>query len=298
MAVKRKAGPIEGGSWSGAALDGRLKVKSGAIGGGSWRTPAYCKVKANGVWVDSGYRGYPGNPSAPWVYNWSSWGYTHMQIAWSYASGGAPAVSYDALQQDSAGNWLNAEWGGTDNLTGFNVAENGYYQYLVRSVGATGLVSPWQGPLRVYMGHAATPNYGWVHHADYWYQQIDGYWGKDQPAWIYVPNSVQISAFHFSLSTPMSSVLSPGTNRQLYHVFLSNQYGEVISFPSPVYHIEYFPNFAGGNAYWGFVPRGAGWSTTGNSYYSVNGAFGVEGYNHYDVNEIVSWNPATGNGYW
>jgi hypothetical protein len=289
------------GVWRGPVSDGILRVKSGGV----WVSPSYVRAKApSGAWVDSQYRGYPNPPSAPWVHAWS---YSNCQVAWNYAAGGGAAISYyEVVITDAAGNWLATE-NSTDNISpNWGVGQDTRYQFYVRSVAANGLVSAWQGPLRVGIGHPSTPNYGWVQRTRDWYSQINGNWIKDKYAGgeggtvVFVPNSVLITALHYNIFTNngFSSVISPWNNRTVSSIYAGIDQGNVFQANNPLQTIDYGYANWGADNYWGFICRGAGWTVSEGGTARLVGQFGVQGTEYYNNWEIVSYNPEQGNYYW
>lgn len=285
-----------GGAWRTVA-DGKLRVKSS----GAWQSPGYCRVKSGGAWRDSGYRGYPNPPSAPWVH---SWGYGNLQAAWSPASGGPAISSYHVVLTNVNGSWIHEEYSGDTYSPNYGVDQDTRYQVYVRSVGTNGLVSAWQGPLRVGIGHPATNNYGWVQRTRGWVSgQVSGARNKDDPFWVGVGGNIWITGMHVrNLSTPQSSVVAPGTNRGVDFVVYSGSYGTLNGSYGTIYsgfNMDHpLGNWGDGSA-WGIVARGAGWSTTGNGYYMLwCDALWMSGTEYYDNYEVVSTNPAQGNYYW
>ena len=303
-----------GGGWTAPVSEGKLRLK---WGGSSWVVPGLVHRKngdvGGGSWYDTGYRGIPYTPSTPWVHDWTSWGYSYITVAWSAAIGGATPSSYDALQMDAAGNWLSTEFGGTDTYATFPTIADGRYIFLVRASTAGGQ-SGWSGQLRVQMGHAALPNYGYKYTIDPWFQQVTGSWGKDNPAYMVVPENVQITAFHYNLSAPQGNMISPASNRWLHHVFSGTAQPDVLTLSSPVSYVESLPpipghattyNFRygnwGRNLLWGIVPRGSGWGSYGTpsgNYYLLNGSFGIEGTKEYVRFYEGEQTAAVPNSYW
>lgn len=300
MPIRTKWG---GTTWQGPVADGNLRLK---WGGSSWVSPGYARVKAGsgagvesppygGSWVDTSYRGYPLPPSMPWVQQWD---YSQTLTGFNGPSGGGPAIDFYNIERLDANGTPVEGYNDTSGSRWWGTPQDTRHQFRVRSHGVNGLYSGWVGNLRVGIGHPSTPNYGYVQRTRGWYQQIDGVWGRDQPFWIWIPNAVHITAFHYGLYTPMSGQLSPGTNRKISFIATGADWGNTENWPSPYNGVSGGHDLAGGDNYWGYVARGAGWSTTGNSYYSVNGGFGIEGTEYYQNYEVVSYNPEQGNYYW
>lgn len=291
-------GPPYSGTWQGGS-DGSIRLK---WGGSGWSVPSYCRVRVNGNWVDSGYRAYPNPPSAPWV---NSWTYSNCQVAWNYAAGGgAPISYYEVVITDAAGNWLATE-NSTDNVSpNWGVSQDTRYRFYVRSVAVNGLASPFQGPLNVGIGHPSTPNYGYVQRSSDWNSDVvGGARNADDPFWVGVPGGVLLNGMHISnYYTPMSSVVARGTNRDVNWVLYGQDYGSVVNNYGTLYSggsLSHPLNNWGDGSPWGWIARGAGWSTTGNGTYMLwIEQLWLSGTYYYDNYEIVSWNPEQGNYYW
>jgi hypothetical protein len=309
-----------GGGWSAPVGNGKIKLNWG----GPWNvTPSVIYRKmgdvGGGYWLDTGYRGAPGVPSTPAVYSWPS--YNYMTIYCHGSTVGAPAVSFDLLQMDSAGNWLAAEWGSADTIAGFYTNPDGYYIYVARATAASGLVSGWSGQLRVRMGHGGSPIYGYTKATEGWANTVYGPWAKDQPAWMVVPGHVTIYDYVYNLYAPAGNGwCSPAHLRYLHHVFYNNPDPGVITLPSPVSYAEHLPASYGHLAQpappapqvwehgiwgagwnWGIVTRGDGWGWWGHpdgEYHHLHGSFGISGLAHYDVYSVVGYTADTPNGYW
>jgi hypothetical protein len=67
---------------------------------------------------------------------------------------------------------------------------------------------------------------------------------------------------------------------------------------NPYQTVEYGFNNWGGDAWWGLMAKGAGWTVSPGGNARMVGDFGVEGTEYYNNWEIVSWNPEQGNYYW
>ena len=134
---------------------GKLARKSGDKGGGSWVIPAALKVKDSGVWKDSGYVGYPGTPSTPWV---TAWDYANVSVSWGAPTSGAPVTAYHVEVRNEAGTGILG-WNPAANPQGFGVSQQTRYQVVVRARGATGLFSAWSAPLRIAIGRPQIISY-------------------------------------------------------------------------------------------------------------------------------------------
>lgn len=300
------------GAWQGPVADGNVRLK---WGGSSWISPAAVRMKTGstvgaevppfgGGWTDTQYHGYPNPPSVAWV---NAWGYGNLQAAWNYAAAGGAAIAYyHVVLTDVNGAWLSEE-NSTDNVSpNWTVAQDTRYMVYVRSVAVNGLASPFQGPLKVGIGHPSTPNYGYVQRTRPWYSQINGNWYKDAynggegGTVVFVPNTVLITEFHVNMVTnnSFSSVISPWNNRTMSHIFAGADWTDVIQANNPYSGIEYGFNNWGGDNYWGYILRGAGWTVSPGGVARCVGQFGVAGNEYYNNYEVVSWNPEQGNYYW
>ena len=304
MPVYVKVGNLGGGSWRQIA-DGNLRVKhGGGIGGGWWHVPTKCYVKigdlGGGYWKDTGYASYPNPPTSIWVVAWN-YGATHT--AFYGPSSGPPVQDYHIERLDYWGNPVEGYYQ-TSGERVWSTPQDTHHQFRVRSRGVNGLHSDWSSPyLRVAIGHAATPNYGWVERARGWETYVEG-GGRNanDPWWFYVPGRIYISGMHWrNLYAASSSVVTPGTNRTVNYIFNGGDYGPLHNNLGTIHSGHSYDyglgNWSDGN--WGIVPRGVGWSTTGNPYYQCHcDNIWLSGTEYYDSYEIVSWNPEQGNNYW
>jgi len=297
---------LVGGAWKGPITSGNFRVKSGAIGGGSWVSPAYCRMRVNGAWFDTGYVGYP---AAPINFSIQAWSYSAVALQWNAGSGGAPVSAYNLVQTDSAGNWLNQVEVGGSPWGNFGVSPDTRYQFYIRSKSSAGLYSGFVGPIRAQIGHDVSYNYGYVLRERAWQSDtVSGWFNKDDFIAVYVPGSgtgdgragdILIQGLHSrNFHTPQSGTVSGTASRTLNHLYNNGDFGSVGTVPGGWGEDLGLNNWSG-NSYWGYIPRGTGWSTSGNQYYQLGvdavWLTGVERYNNY---EIVSTNPAVGNSYW
>jgi hypothetical protein len=290
-----------GGSWY-LVPNGNLRIKSGG-----WQVANNCYVKIGGVgagyWYDSGYRGYPAVPSTPWV---TGWDYNNVNVGWSGGGGGAPVSYYQLQRLDVNGNQMNLDNYGGGSSNNYGVNWDGRYQFRVRSVSTGGLISDWSGLLRVGIGHPQQDSYGVVYHTRGWEAHTSG--GRNANEWlaVIVPSSVTMNAMHWrNLWTPMSSSVTPGTNRDVVWIFRNGNFGSIRGIVGNVASgssIDVDPGMSGAvgdDTYWGIDPVGSGWSTTGNSTYMMwCDDLWVDGTETYTQVEIVSSIPAQGNYYW
>jgi hypothetical protein len=299
MGVYVKQGGLGGGSWKGPIAAGLLRVKWGS----DWYTPAALYARPTpGIgsnssgWYDSGYRGYPATPSAPWVH---AWDYNNVAIGWNAGGGGAPVAAYQLVQTDSNGNWMNAPEVGGSPWGNFSVGPGGYYQFFVRAKTAAGLYSPFAGPLRIYIGQPSqyyetteTGTRGWSEWHD-----VAGWGIKDNLVGPRPPGDVIVSQIHWDLGCPYG-ILSPFNNRSIDIVGNEGQYvWPSVSWQAQEVHgDDYFWHQSNGGR-WGFICRGAGWTVSYGGASRVWGSFTVYGSQTYQYQQ-GHWTAATGNGYW
>jgi hypothetical protein len=294
MTVYRKTN----GGWA-AASNGNIRVKWG----GNWNTASYVYRKTNGQWADSGYRGYPLAPQSIWVHAWS---FSAVALGFTGPpAGGAPVAYYHLVQTDSNGNWINQVNVGGSPWGNFGVGEDGYYQFYVRSVAASGLASAFTGPVRVRIGHTEQGYWATENRQQGWNsEQVGGYRNMDEPFWVGSPGNVYITGLHWrNLRTGgMSSVVTPGTNRTVNYVFNGGDFGAMNGNLGTIYNghsYDYGLGNPGGEGPWGLVARGVGWSTTGNGYYMlVCDALWLSGTETYQVSVYYVTRNYQDNGYW
>lgn len=291
------------GSWSPTIADGNFRIK---WGGTAWTFPGTLKVKdgdvGTGVWVDTGYHGFPNPPSNLQI---SSWSYSNVQVVWDFAaSGGAPIDYYEVVITDEASNWLDVE-NSTDNYSpNWGVSPDTRYQFYVRSHSSNGLQSAYVGPLRVQIGHDISYNYGWVNRQRPWQSNVvSGGHNRDDPFWVSVPSSVVLDAMHWrNMRAPQSSAVTPGTSRTVNWILNGGDFGPINANTGTILsgdNRDYGFDNPGNGSNWGVVPRGSGWSTTGNSFYQLwLDSLWMTGTETYANWEVVSTDPAVGNSYW
>jgi hypothetical protein len=293
MTVYRKTN----GGWA-AASNGNVRIKWG----GNWQTASYVYQKVNGQWQDSGYRGYPNPPQGIWVHAWS---FSAVALGFSGpAPGGAPVSYYHLVQTDSNGNWINQANVGGSPWGNFGVGEDGYYQFYVRSVAASGLASAFVGPVRVRIGHSEQGYWATENRTQGWSSEhLSGARNKDEPFWVGFGSDVVIQGMHWrNLRTPMSSVVTPGTNRTVNYIFNGGDFGAMNGEWGTIYSGHNGDKGLGNEGTgqpWGIVARGAGWSTTGNGTYMLwCDDFWCDGYQTYQVNVYYVTRYYQDNGYW
>ena len=291
------------GAWVGPLASGNFRVKSGKTGAGSWIYPASVKMKVNGVWVDTGYVGYP---AAPVNFAINGWSYSAVALQWGAGAGGAPVSAYNLVQTDSAGNWLNqvevsgSPWGN------FSVNWDTRYQFYIRSKSAAGLYSGFVGPIRAAIGHPRQDTYDYVLRERPWQSgTVGGWYNKGDWIAIYVAGAgdgragdILIQGLHSRNFTAPQGPPSGTPSRTINHLFNNGDFGSIGSVGQGWGEDLGLNNWSS-NTYWGYIPQGTGWSTTGNQYYQLHvdsvWLSGTERYNNY---EIVSTIAEQGNTYW
>jgi hypothetical protein len=298
MGVYVKDGALGGGSWRQIG-NGGVRVKAG----NDWSYPTYVYAKPEGQgWRDTGYRGYPNPPQSIWVHDWNfgavALGFTGP------APGGAPVSYYQLVQTDSNGNWLNTANVGGSPWGNFGVGEDGYYQFYVRSFSAAGLASAFTGPVRVRIGHSEQGYWATENRTQGWESEhLSGARNKDEPFWVGFGSDVHVTGMHWrNLRTPMSSVVSPGTNRTVEWIVFGTGFGYIHETYGTVYsgsNIDHGLGHDGNGQPWGIVARGAGWSTTGNGTYMLwCDNFWCSGTYTYQVQVYYVTRNYQDNGYW
>lgn len=294
-----------GGNWY-VVPNGNLRVRYG----GNWQSANNCYVKIGGVgggyWYDSGYRGYPATPSAPWV---AAWDYNNVIYQWNAGGGGAPTSYYHVVVTNAGGGWIiNTTTTATSVMFGVNWDTR--YRMYVSAVSAAGLETGWGGSVGVGIGHPQQDSWGNVMRSRGWEGHFSG--GANANEWMaaYVPaqgsNTVSLNAIHWrNLFTPMSSSVTPGSNRDVNWIFANADYGTIrnnlgnIPSHSDMDYAGGISGNVGNGTYWGIVPVGGGWSTTGNGTYMLwVDDLWLDGVETYPSYELVSSIPAQGNYYW
>lgn len=292
-----------GGGWSGDVANGKLSTKWG----GGWFIPTviYAKVGAlgGGYWTDTGYRGYPAVPSAPWVHAWS---YDAIALGWSAGGGGAPATAYQLVQTDVNGNWINQVEVGGSPWGNFGMSWDTRYQFYVRAKSAAGLYSGFAGPLRVGCGHPTQYTYGNVQRSRAWavgsnVGDGNGSWGfRDNLFGEAVGGDIVVNGIYWDLYTNVG-IMSPWGNRTMEIIGNEGQYvwGPMDWQASHINGWDYFGHWGNGGR-WGGICRGAGWSSQfwNNGYPRVWGYLEVHGTQYYYNWEVVSTINEQGNYYW
>jgi hypothetical protein len=314
MPVDVKEGALGTGSWRRIA-NGSIRAKKPPweLDAGTWFVPTKCYVKigeyGGGYWRDTGYESYPSVPSNMWVQQWN---YSQTLTGFSGPSGGPPIDYYHVERYDQNGTAVEGYYD-TSGSRWWNTPQDTRHQFRVRSHGVNGLWSAWSPYLRVGIGHASTPNYGWVERTRDW---SNGGYISARALYLEgfsVPNRTICNRIHWQLwtnfGTSVISVWPPqvveGGNRQI-EIHLNEDY---------VWDHPYWPNpldgwdgagYPGNLQFWGNGGR-TGIKLVGPSGTDAGGwtsGLGVDGYinlygvQYYDNYEIVSWNPEQGNYYW
>ena len=284
-----------GGGWFGVG-DGRIQTRWG----GGWFVPTTIRKKmgdpGGGYWYDTGWRGYPAVPSAPWVH---AWNYDQVQINWGAGAGGAPVSSYIIQMLNSSGGLIYqySTAGGPSTWGWFPVSHSSYYIYRVLAVGATGLQSGWSGQLRLYIGKPASTYYTTETAMRGWSKAASVNAWKDQLVGPYVPSNVLVSSVRYQIyaNNGFTSVLSPYNNRTINSYY--NGEGGTFNWAATSIDQTTYPSFWGINYYVGMVPRGAGWSIYSNGVQRALGTITVSGQEQYQYQQAHTI-PAVGNSYW
>lgn len=293
MVLKIKSG----GVWNTVA-DGKISVKSG----GAWKAPSVIWIKSGGAWHDTGYRGPPNPPTNLHV---TAWDYDSTTVAWGNPGTGPAIAEWHIERLDANGKSVEG-YLQTATSKSFNTPEDTRHQFRVRSHGTNGLYSAWVGPgPRVGIGHPATYNYGYVTRTRAWASNhVSGSRNKDAWFAVTIPASVVFTSMHWrNLRTGgFSSVVTPFGTHTVNWIIAGQDYGQVDAKTGTLYNGDDRDNPFNNNgqgAAWGIIPRGSGWSTTGNGYLMLwVDDFWCSGTETYQNYEIVSTDPAQGNYYW
>ena len=286
-----------GGVWRTIAT-GDLRVKAGGV----WVYPASMKVQSGGAWRDTGYVGYPAEPTNLAVYSWTT--HEAVSFTWKAGVGGAPTASYDIQINNQANNAVVASSNdaAAPSISFTQVAQYTKYNVYVRAKSAGGLVSDWVGPLKIWMGKDAVTTVTPTTKTRAWSEsQAIGTNGfRDNPCGVRAPSSVRMTAIRYIVSANggFTSILSPYNNREIFYWFDNVQGGRVSwSSPEDTGNIT-LNNVSAGTAYpQGFICRGIGWSSSASGPYRVNGTIYLYGTETY-VENVSSTVPAINNTYW
>jgi len=268
-------------------------------GGTTWLHPSMMRVKngdpGGGYWVDSGYRGFPAEPTSVAV---NAWNYDTVSVKWAAGAGGAAVSSYEVQQRNASGGVITTSTDTTSPSVSFAVADSTKYQFYVRSKSAAGLFSDWVGPLKVSIGKPASTYYTTETATRNWSAaaNVGGY--KDAIVGVAVPSAVVVTTVRYQISSQngFTSVLSPYNNREIYRIANSGQQ-ERFSWGNPIDVTVNVANYTGNGGITGMICRGAGWSTAASGTYKAIGtitANGVETYSYQQAHTIA----AVANSYW
>jgi hypothetical protein len=305
MPIRVKDGDVGAGVWRGPIADGNIRLK---WGGTTWKSPAYIRVKngdvGSGAWVDTGYRGYPNEPSGVSVNTWDNTAFNDLTIKWSApAAGGAPVAAYEVRKNNASNQEVTTFTDTTSPSSAFTMSPNEKAQFYVRSKSAAGLFSDWVGPVRVLMGHPEEGHYRTENRTRSWYREVNGPWYRDAytggETVIKVPSDVVIKKFHYDLRAQggFTSILSPYGSREVKMVVFSNDYN-TMNMGSPYVTVDGGYSHQGDGSWWGLRCRGEGWSSTAGGPYKMLGTFGITGTETYQVQVYVVDVAYKSNGYW
>jgi hypothetical protein len=324
-----------GSAWQ-TAGNGQVWGKWSGINSTNWFPAMKVGVHWGGTtWYDTGYTGQPsGIAGLPWV---AAWDYTNLTLAWTPGSGGEPNASYEYVLTDGNGNWIIPASGAPASTTATSVTLpinwDRQYQFWVRSVGINGIRSGWQmgggrvasgapGGQYIGIGHPRQDTYGYVTRQTAWSSQTfsETYLGGNQWWGLNLPTNRFIDAAHWqSLMLDGTGVGNQivqvagtgGTARWVSWFFDSNWQdggspaGAILGgatidrFSYFNYDVGFSPGWWGNGNVWGMGPRGAGWSSTGNTNYMLwCENFWFTGQQLNTTYEITSTISATGNYYW
>lgn len=285
-----------GGAWLAAPASGKLAVKSG----GAWRVAATAKIKEGGVWRDSGYQGFPGDPSTPWVHAWS---YYDLVVVWNEPTTGAPVASFQVQLLNEAGSVLQTQVPvvGGPNSTNRNdwafrsLSPDTRYQVRVRTLGTNGLYSNWTAVLKVQMGHAEVHTPMSEYRTRPWYSyNYTGDVGQD--GWIVCANAPNVTTWQMRIEVALANGSNPfcGTATRKAQLIINNAESFDVGYKTNPW-TEDLSFGVSANAWQGIVLKGSGW-------WPPNGWAG-HGYIHLWGNEtyLYSWDqvtPAVPNSYW
>lgn len=297
-----------GGVWRGPVADGIVSVKSNGV----WVAASAIYAKKGGAWVNTGYTGYPNQPSTVWVQQWD---YANTLTGFNGPSGG-PAIDFYHIERLDANGTPVEGYYDTSGSRWWGTPQDTRHQFRVRSHGANGLFSDWSGPyLHVGIGHPETYNYGYVQRTRGWQTGgsigYEGYFNN--LAGFAVPSSVLVTAVHWQLwstdGIPIS-VWPPayvsGGNRHV-NIHLNESY--IWERPNWPANLDGWDgvNYPGGLIYWGnggrtgFVCRNINEDGGPDNPWAgvrVDGYVTISGTEYYDNYEVVSTNPGQGNYYW
>jgi len=300
--VKRNStsnvGPAYGGNWVGPIANGNIRSRWG----GGWFVPSYVRSKRGNVgagsWHDSGYRGLPTAPTNLAVNSWTT--YESVSFKWNAGAGGAPAASYDVQINNQANNAVVASSNDTasPSISFTQVVPYTKYNVYVRAKTASGQVSDWVGPLKIWMGKAAVTTYTTETATRAWSngQGINSY--KDVSDGCIVPSSVKLTHVRFVIyaNEHFTGILCPYNNRQIYAIHNGGLGGQ---FNWQAWSIDetHYWDYNGNGGLTGLRCAGTGWSIYSTGLQRALGnvyAYGNETYSYQQAHTT----PAVANTYW
>lgn len=299
----------DGGVWR-TVSNGNLRVRDG----GTWKVANFVSIKINGAWFTCDYRGYPNPPQSPYIAAWDSTNFNTATLAWSApAAGGAPVASYEVLKTSANGNWVGGYPLNVGNVGSyaFPTGQDDRCQFYVRAISTGGLNSAdafgWTGPIKVQMGHTElghteTDNLtrAWDSTSAGQSEAVNGY--RNTTHLRYMPAAVEASSWYFNLRENPGwaiSKISPGTNREVYHVFQNAiQWGTVLDWSEPL--VGWFSYvYWGQDQWWGFyVSDNIGWTASPSGLQRFVGEFRIHGIEHYTQQRYVVDRARAENSYW
>lgn len=279
-----------GGAWV-TVPDGTVKVNKND----TWVSPAYIYVKDGGVWVDSGYRGFP---AAPVNFAVNAWDYDSVSVKWGAGSGGATISTYEIELRNSGGVTVVSEKTDTSSpSTDFVVANSTKYQLFIRAKSTAGLYSAWVGPIKISIGKPASTYYTTETGTRPWSsaKAVVGY--KDAAVGPTVPTNVVVQSLRYQITNDFSGILSPYGSHSISR--WANG-AEKEQFNWPVQTIDTTVNvtdYTSNGGVQGMICRGTGWSTSATGSFTADGTITATGTETYTYQQAHT-NPAVANSYW
>ena len=246
---------------------GKMRVKWGSLG---MAAVGRLKVKWGTEWVESGYIGLPAIPPEPSIasheygehYNGIG---NEMTVNIRKPTASAqPIAQYDVQRINVATGGVTTER--VDNSVStykfVSMDWHARYKILSRSVGATGLVSPWSAEQRIDFGSPNTIGQKQVIKTRDWVKSanIDAY--RTQREGVIAPNDVTVTHLTFDIrgTFPANVLSAPGSTREVHLIIQGNE-GDALSLPNPYRATRDIKNAPGENKLFGLVPHGEGWTT-------------------------------------
>jgi hypothetical protein len=158
--------------------------------------------------------------------------------------------------------------------------------------------------MRAHIGHTEQGYTSLDSFTRYWSSaHLSGYHNKDDPFWVGIPSSVLLQGMHWrNLQMPGSSIVTPFNNRTVNWIIFGTDWGDISGNLGQVNkgnNTDYGFNNQGDGSAWGIVPRGSGWSTTGNTNVMLYTAdFWCDGTETYQQNVYHKTRDRVENSYW